>query len=63
MHKNGRVFLDYKLKKNIAPDDFSYIIDCMRDWAFSKPNVYSMQVLDFPLVILWTCARKLIAAQ
>ena len=44
MHKNGRVFLDYKLKKNIAPDDFSYIIDCMRDWAFSKPNVYSMQV-------------------
>lgn len=44
MHKNGRVFLDYKLKKNIAPDDFSYIIDCMRDWAFSQTNVYSMQV-------------------
>lgn len=44
MHKNGRVFLDYKLIKNIAPDNFSYIIECMRDWAFSQTNVYSMQV-------------------
>ena len=47
LHKNGRVFLEYKLNKKISPQDFVYIIECMTEWAFSQKDVYSV-LIDCP---------------